>query len=105
MTSKPASRAATAICSAPLEWPSRPGLATSRRGGPPVLAARGRGGAVIGGHSSPRRPPTAASGGGAEFTEALTQRAGPLPCRAAGMGQGDGGLHDVAVGPLVLGHS
>ena len=31
----PASRAATAICSAPFEWPSRPGLATSSRGGPP----------------------------------------------------------------------
>ena len=38
-TSMPASRAATATCSAPLEWPSRPGLATSTRGGPPSIAA------------------------------------------------------------------
>jgi len=36
-TSMPASRAATAICSAPFEWPSRPGLATNSRGGPPVI--------------------------------------------------------------------
>src|SRR5436853_183011 len=35
MTSMPPSSAATAICSAPLEWPSRPGLATSGRGGHP----------------------------------------------------------------------
>ena len=34
-TSKPASLAATAICSAPFECPSSPGLATSRRGGVP----------------------------------------------------------------------
>ena len=33
----PESRAATAICSAPLEWPSRPGLATRNFGGPPAI--------------------------------------------------------------------
>ena len=38
MTSMPASRAATAICSAPLEWPSRPGLPTRSLGGPPWAA-------------------------------------------------------------------
>src|SRR3954465_6429560 len=35
MTSKPASRARTAICSAPLECPSRPGLPTRKRSRPP----------------------------------------------------------------------
>src|ERR687890_762855 len=35
MTSKPASRARTAICSAPLECPSSPGLPTRKRSRPP----------------------------------------------------------------------
>src|SRR5882757_6053950 len=38
-TSKPASRARTAICSAPLECPSRPGLPTSSRSLPPPSSA------------------------------------------------------------------
>ena len=33
----PESRAATAICSAPLECPSRPGFATKNFGGPPGM--------------------------------------------------------------------
>src|ERR1700722_10487316 len=56
MTSNPASRAATAICSAPLECPSSPGLATRRRGGPPVRAASARVRATRGPSSSPRCP-------------------------------------------------
>ena len=38
-TSIPASRAATAICSAPFACPSRPGLPTRIFGGPPIVAA------------------------------------------------------------------
>src|SRR3989442_1743304 len=48
MTSKPASRAATAIISAPLEWPSRPALPTSMRGRIPWTSA----------HASTRRRTT-----------------------------------------------
>ena len=52
----PASRAATAICSAPLLWPSRPGLATRKRGGPPAIPFTNS--ATVA--SSPTRRPTAA---------------------------------------------
>ncbi len=43
-------------------------------------------------------------GGGPELAEDLAQGAGPLPGGASGMGEGDGGLHDVGVGAVVLGH-
>ena len=41
---------------------------------------------------------------GPELPEHLAQGPGPLPGRATGMGQGDGGLHDVAVRALVGRH-
>ena len=55
-TSMPASRAATAICSAPLLCPSRPGLATRKRTGPPTMERTNSATAA----SSPTRRPTAA---------------------------------------------
>ena len=92
-TSMPASRAATAICSAPLEWPSRPGLATSSRGGPPAMRPHPLG------HRrqlAARRPAAARDAGGRPvLAEHLAQGVGPLARRAAGVGEGDRGRHDV----------
>ena len=97
MTSMPASRAATAICSAPLEWPSRPGLATSRRGGPPGRA-RSRSARARSPSEPPATPDAAATPGrGPVLAEHLAQAVGPLAGGAAGPGQVDGGRHDVLV--------
>ena len=74
MTSMPASRAATAICSAPLEWPSRPGLATRSRGGPPAMRLHPLGHGVAARRSGgPRRPrPTPV---GARYSPNTSRRA------------------------------
>ena len=91
----PASRAATAICSAPLECPSRPGLATSRRGGPPGRPLTRAATAA----SSSDRPPAAArrrSGPGTRRRPRAARRPTRRSCRRPG--QRDRGRHDV-VGP------
>jgi hypothetical protein len=71
-------------------------------------AARALGQGLGAGQTGPTRAPVpdaaADPGGGPELAEDLAQGAGPLPGGAAGVGQGDGGLHDVAAGPVVLGH-
>ena len=91
----PASRAATAICSAPFEWPSSPGLATSSRGGPPAIAFDPLG------HGSQHRRRAGMADGGADagrravLAEHLAQTSGPLAGGAAGVGQRDRGRHDV----------
>ncbi len=53
---------------------------------------------------APTAHPAAHAGGGAELAEHLAQRPRPLPRGAPGVGQGDGGLHDVALRPVVGGH-
>ena len=96
----PTSRARTAICSAPLEWPSRPGLPTrifSRRperlgDALDLLAQRRRG----------RRPPAPAggladAGRRAVRAEDVAQRLRPLAGRHARAGGGDRRGHDVLV--------
>ena len=88
----PASRAATAICSAPLEWPSRPGLATSSFGGPPaIVLTRSTTAAKPGG----RTDRAGDAGRGAELAEHLAHHRAPLAGRAAGLGQGDRRRHHV----------
>ena len=92
----PASRAATAICSAPLEWPSRPGLATSSLGGPPAIALTR---STTSAKPATRTDGTGDAGRGAELAEHLAHRRAPLAGRAAGLGQGDRRRHHVvAVG-------
>ena len=89
MTSKPASRARTAICSAPLQCPSRPGLPTRNRSRPPSSSP------VAATRVAHRRELRAASGDpdraghpgrSAVLAEHLAQRSGPLPRGHAGAG-------------------
>ena len=99
MTSMPTSRARTAICSAPFEWPSRPGLPTRIRIGCPIssetLETRSR--------TSPSRSPLTEpparclrdAGGRAVVAEDLAQDAGPLAGGGAGLGGLDGRRQDV----------
>ena len=97
----PTSRARTAICSAPLECPSRPGLPTrifiapaervGRRGRPRRAAPRAR--------RRRRRPGArlADAGRRAVVAEDVAQRLRPLAGRHAGAGGGDRRGHDVLV--------
>ena len=92
----PASRARTAICSAPLEWPSRPGLPTrkvSRR--PSFRDTRSTSARMS------SRPPASLrialpTPVGARYSpKRLTQRPAPFAGGDAGFGAGDRGRHDV----------
>ena len=91
----PASRAATAICSAPLEWPSRPGLATRNFGGPPGIALHPLGDGAEPAGRRAAAPPTPV--GRPVLAEHLAHHGAPLAGRAAGPGQGDRRRHDVLV--------
>ena len=94
MTSMPASRAATAICSAPLEWPSRPGLPTSTRIGWPSSRARSWTSLAHRDHvGADRRVHAADAGRCAVFAEHLAQRVGPLADGAARACERDRGGH------------
>ena len=88
----PASRAATAICSAPFECPSRPGLATSSRGGPPGIART-----LAATPASPDDPAaTAETPVGARYSpKHFAHQRPPLAGGAAGAGEGDRGRHHV----------
>ena len=108
MTSMPASRAATAICSAPLEWPSSPGLPTSSRSGPPsdsaaacTLLAHRRAGRR-------RAPPTRADAGrAAVLAEHLAQHVRPTrrPCRRPGRARSSRGTRFSSVAAAVRSRS
>ena len=95
----PASRAATAICSAPFEWPSRPGLADEDPQRSAEALGRGlhlrphREHAVAG-----RRGHAADAGRGAVLAEDVAERAGPLADRPARLHERDRRLHQVRVG-------
>ena len=96
----PASRAATAICSAPLEWPSRPGLPTRIRIGPPELTGGGTARARAPAPSrrpAPRRPPPTPVG--ARYSP-NTSRSAPAhsPTVPPALGERDGGGRQVLVG-------
>ena len=104
----PQSRARTAICSAPLEWPSRPGLPTSSLMRRPSRADTRS--------TSPRTSSRSASSRaamardtpvGARYSpNTRAQRRAPLAGGDAGLGARDRRLHDVAAflgGALQLG--
>ena len=88
----PESRAATAICSAPLEWPSRPGLATRNFGGPPAIDLTNSTTSP-----SPADEPHRARHAGrrTELAEHLAHQLAPLAGGAAGLGQRDRRRHHV----------
>jgi hypothetical protein len=94
----PMSRARTAICSAPLECPSRPGLPTRIFEPAPerlatrvdLLAQRSR-------SSAPARGRLADAGRRAELAEGVAQRRGPLAGGRARAGGGERRGHDVLV--------
>ena len=94
----PQSRARTAICSAPLEWPSRPGLPTSSLMRRPSLAeTRSTSARTSSRLASPVRGHGAADAGRrAIFAEDAAQRRAPFAGGDAGLGAGDRRLHDVA---------
>ena len=88
---------ATAICSAPLEWPSRPGLPTrnfSRR--PSFFDTRSTSARMSSRPSASLRMARADAGRRAVFAERLAQRKAPFAGGDAGFGAGDRGRHDVA---------
>ena len=92
----PASRARTAICSAPLEWPSSPGLPTrnlSRR--PSASLTRSTSSRSSDTSSLDTAAALADAGGGAVLAERVAQRLGPLAGGHAGAGGGDRRRHDV----------
>ena len=104
----PESRAATAICSAPLLWPSRPGLPTSILSRRPRRAVAASTCSRTGANTSwrGRGAGTGDAGGRAVLAEHLAQGLRPLAGGDAGMGAGDRGRHDVAAflgGGLELG--
>ena len=101
----PTSRARTAICSAPFECPSRPGLPTRIRIGWPICSetssTRSRTPASRSPLTEPPRRPPPTPVGRAVVAEDLAQDAGPLAGGGAGLGGLDRRRHDVA--PLVAG--
>ena len=93
----PASRARTAICSAPLEWPSRPGLPTRKvRRRPSLRDTRSTSAADVVEPVDVVAHGTADPGRRAVFAERLAQRPAPFAGGDAGLGAGDRGRHDVA---------
>src|SRR5207237_1315075 len=97
MTSKPASRAATAIISEPFEWPSSPGLPTTIRGRPPCraphAATRART-ASTRAPSRPRRWPSTPVGGRySPNTSRSASAHSPAVRQALGLAAHQGGLH------------
>ena len=96
----PQSRARTAICSAPLEWPSRPGLPTRNLSAPPEPAAgRLDRRADLGEIARGRGRGLADAGRRAVLAEHLAQRRAPFAGGDAGLGGGDRGRHDVVARP------
>ncbi len=94
----PQSRARTAICSAPLEWPSRPGLPTRNfRRRPSGSETRlHRRADLLEARRASSAAASATPGGGAVFAEYLAQNPAPFAGGHAGLRAGDGGRHDVA---------
>ena len=83
----------------------QPGLGHQQARRPPGRRRQGTGPGDQGRQVlAPATDPTAHPGRGPELAEDLPQGSGPLARRSAGMGQGNGGLHDVGVGAVVLGH-
>ena len=104
----PASRARTAICSAPFEWPSRPGLADQdlepapERLGHPLDPVAQLGERVVGGRGG--GVADARSARGTRRTPRAARRA-HSPVVAPARGSGDRGGHDVAVGLVARGRA
>ena len=98
-TSMPASRAATAICSAPLEWPSSPGLPTSSRTGPPSSAAAACTRSRTSSISGPGAAPTAPTPVGARYSPNTSRSAAAhSPTVPPARGELDRRRHQVLVG-------
>ena len=85
-----------------VEWPSSPGLPTSRRRRRPrsLAGARRRADGPARAPPPPRRGPDGRrdTGRGAVLTEHLAQGAGPLPRRGTGARCPQGGVHQVGAG-------